>query len=125
MIDSTVVLFTAYIFGAEKALYALINLYMTEIIINKLINGPSDTGMAYIITSKIEKVKKIIVNNLGKTVDYYQVEALYSRNKRDIITTILKNREIFLLKELIADVDKEAFIVILDIHEVLGRGYTI
>ncbi|MGL4862777.1 MAG: hypothetical protein ACRC4T_06605 [Cetobacterium sp.] len=34
MIDSTVVLFTAYIFGAEKALYALINLYMTEIIIN-------------------------------------------------------------------------------------------
>ena len=58
MIDSTVVLFTAYIFGAEKALYALINLYMTEIIINKLINGPSDTGMVYIITSKIEKVKK-------------------------------------------------------------------
>ncbi|MGL4862776.1 MAG: YitT family protein [Cetobacterium sp.] len=81
--------------------------------------------MAYIITSKIEKVKKIIVNNLGKIGDYYQVEALYSRNKRDIITTILKNREIFLLKELIADVDKEAFIVILDIHEVLGRGYTI
>lgn len=125
MIDSTIVLFAAYIFGAEKALYALINLYMTGVIINKLINGSSDAKMAYIITSKVEEIKKIIVSDLGKTGNYNQAQALYSGSKRDVITTVLKDREVFLLKELIVEVDKEAFVVVSDIHEVLGKGYTI
>ena len=124
MIDSTVVLVAAYIFGAEKALYALINLYMTGVVINKMINGLGDAKMAYIVTSEVEKVRKIIVEDLGKTGNYYQAEALYSKSKRDVVTTVLRNREIFLLKELITEVDKEAFVVVSDVHEVLGRGYT-
>lgn len=124
MIDSTVVLFAAYIFGAEKALYALINLYMTGVVINKLINGLGDAKMAYIVTSQIEKVRDIIVVELGKTGNHYQAEGLYSKDKRDIITTVLRNRELYLLKELVTEVDKEAFIVVSDVHEVLGRGYT-
>ncbi|UPO96865.1 YitT family protein [Cetobacterium somerae] len=124
LIDSTVVLLAAYIFGAEKALYALINLYATGIVINKLINGLGNAKMAYIVTSEVEKVRKIIVEDLGKTGNYYQAEALYSKNRRDVVTTVLRNREIFLLKELITEVDKEAFVVVSDVHEVLGRGYT-
>ncbi|XLD82866.1 YitT family protein [Cetobacterium somerae] len=124
LIDSTVVLLAAYIFGAEKALYALINLYATGIVINKLINGLGNAKMAYIVTSEVEKVRKIIVEDLGKTGNYYQAEALYSKSRRDVVTTVLRNREIFLLKELITEVDKEAFVVVSDVHEVLGRGYT-
>ncbi|MDX8335782.1 MULTISPECIES: YitT family protein [Cetobacterium] len=124
LIDSAVVLLAAYIFGAEKALYALINLYTTGIVINKLINGLGNAKMAYIVTSEVEKVRKIIVEDLGKTGNYYQAEGLYSRNRRDVITTVLRNREIFLLKDLIMAVDKEAFVVVSDVHEVLGRGYT-
>lgn len=124
LIDSSVVLLAAYIFGAEKALYALINLYTTGIVINKLINGLGNAKMAYIVTSEVEKVRKIIVEDLGKTGNYYQAEALYSKRRRDVVTTVLRNREIFLLKELITEVDKEAFVVVSDVHEVLGRGYT-
>lgn len=124
LIDSSVVLLAAYIFGAERALYALINLYTTGIVINKMINGLGNAKMAYIVTSQVEKVRKIIVNDLSKTGNYYQAEALYSKTKRDVITTVLRNREIYLLKELVMAVDKEAFIVVSDVHEVLGRGYT-
>lgn len=124
MVDSIVVLLAAYIFGAEKALYALINLYATGVVINKMINGVGDAKMVYIITFELEKVRKIIVEDLGKTGNYYQAEALYSRSKRDVVTTVLRNRELYLLKELIAEVDKEAFVVVSDVHEVLGRGYT-
>lgn len=124
LIDSTVVLLAAYIFGAEKALYALINLYTTGIVINKLINGLGNAKMVYIITSEIEKIRKIIVEDLGKTGNYYQAEALYSKSRRDVVTTVLRNREIYLLKDLIAEADKEAFVVVSDVHEVLGRGYT-
>ncbi|MGL5000820.1 MAG: YitT family protein [Cetobacterium sp.] len=124
IIDSIVVLLAAYIFGAEKALYALINLYTTGIVINKMINGLGSAKMAYIVTSEVEKVRKIIVEDLGKTGNYYEAEGLYSRNKRNVVTTVLKNREIFLLKELITQVDKEAFVVVSDVYDVVGRGYT-
>ncbi|WP_297407118.1 YitT family protein [uncultured Cetobacterium sp.] len=124
LVDSTVVLFAAYIFGAEKALFALINLYASGIVINKIINGMGNAKMAYIITSEVEKVRKIIVNDLRKTGNHYIAKALYSKKDRDVITTVLRNREIHLLKELVMEIDKEAFIVVSDVHEVMGRGYT-
>ncbi|MGL4976532.1 MAG: YitT family protein [Cetobacterium sp.] len=124
IIDSVVVILAAYIFGAEKALYALINLYTTGIVVNKMINGLGNAKMAYITTSEVEKIRKIIVQDLGKTGNYYTAEGLYSKDKRNIITTVLKSREIFLLKELVMEVDKEAFVVISDVYDVVGRGYT-
>ncbi|MGL5052984.1 MAG: YitT family protein [Cetobacterium sp.] len=124
IIDSIVVLLAAYIFGIEKALYALINLYTTGIVINKMINGLGNAKMAYIVTTEVEKVRKIIVEDLGKTGNYYKAEGLYSKEKRNVVTTVLKNREIFLLKDLITEVDKEAFVVISDVYDVVGRGYT-
>ncbi|MGL4946441.1 MAG: YitT family protein [Cetobacterium sp.] len=124
IIDSSVALLAAYIFGAEKALYALINLYTTGIVINKMITGLGSAKMAYIVTSEVEKIRKIIVEDLGKTGNYYEAEGLYSRDKRNVVTTVLKNREIFLLKELITQVDKEAFVVVSNVYDVVGRGYT-
>nr|WP_307774972.1 YitT family protein [uncultured Cetobacterium sp.] len=124
MVDSTIVILAGYIFGAEKALYALINLYATGVVINKIINGMGNAKMAYIVTSEIEKVRKIIVEDLGKTGNHYVAKALFSQSDRDVITTVLRSREIHLLKELITEVDKEAFVVVSDVHEVMGRGYT-
>lgn len=124
MIDSSVMLAAGYIFGAEKALFALINLYATGVVINKIVSGAKNAKMAFIVTSELEKVRSIIVNDLGKTGNYYKVEGIYTRKERDIITTVLRDREIHLLKELISEVDKEAFVVVTDVSDVIGRGYT-
>lgn len=124
MIDSSVMLAAGYIFGAEKALFALINLYATGIVINKIVSGTKNAKMAFIVTSELEKVRNIIVNDLGKTGNYSKVEGIYTRKERDIITTVLRDREIHLLKELISEVDKEAFVVVTDVSDVIGRGYT-
>lgn len=124
MIDSSVMLAAGYIFGAEKALFSLINLYATGIVINKIVSGTKNAKMAFIVTSELEKVRKIIVNDLGKTGNYSKVEGIYTRKERDIITTVLRDREIHLLKELISEVDKEAFVIVTDVTDVIGRGYT-
>lgn len=124
MIDFCVISTAAYIFGIEKALYALINLYTTGVVINKVIEGKGGAKMAYIVTSKYEEVKDIIIRDLNKTGNLFRAEALYTGNERKIIMTVLRNREVFLLKELISGVDKEAFVIISDAHEVMGRGYT-
>lgn len=124
MVDSAVVMMAAYIFGAEKALYALINLYATGIVINKIIIGMDSAKMTYVVTSNVEAVRKIIVEDLGKTGNLSRVEALFTHSSRNVITTVLRTREVHLLKELIAEVDKEAFVVVSDVHEVMGRGYT-
>lgn len=124
IIDFFVITAAAYIFGVEKALYALINLYTTGIVINKVIEGQGGAKMAYIVTSKYKEVRDIIVNDLGKTGNCFKAEALYSLEKKDVIMTVLRNREVFILKDMISHVDKEAFVVISEVHEVMGRGYT-
>lgn len=124
MIDSTVMICAGFIFGAEKALYALINLYATGLIINKLVSGAKNAKLAYIITNNIEAVRKIIVEDLGKTGNYSKAEGLYTKQNKDVIMTVLRDREIHILKELLLEVDKEAFVIVSDVNEVMGRGYT-
>lgn len=124
IVDSLVVMAAGYIFGAEKALYALINLYITGVVINKMINGLGTAKMVYIVTSEPEKVGKIITDDLGKTGNLSLAKGIFTGEKRDIITTVLRSRELHLLKELILEMDKEAFVVVSDAHEVIGRGYT-
>lgn len=124
MIDSSIMITAGFLFGAEKALFALINLYATGVVINKIVSGTKNAKIAYIVTSQFKKVRDIIVHDLGKTGNYYKVEGLYTQKERDVITTVLRDREIHLLKELISEVDKEAFVIVSDVNDVIGRGYT-
>ena len=49
---------------------------------------------------------------------------LYTDNEKKMILTVLATKEIHELKEFIKAIDKNAFIIVTDVHEVYGEGFT-
>ncbi len=123
-VDFIIVSVAAIVFGFEKALYAIITLYSIGVVINKVFEGVSYSRMVYIISDKYSEIREIIINDLDSTGNRLDIEGLYTNKERKMIMTVMRNKKIHGLTEHIKEVDPNAFVIISEVYEVLGEGFT-
>ena len=76
-----------------------------------------------IITNKKEKLRDVILNDVKRGMTIIDGRGAYSdTNKSILIVVVKKNQEVH-LKKLIKKIDKDAFIIVSDVHEVFGEGF--
>lgn len=124
MVDFCVIIAATIVFGWEAALYALICLYATGIFIDKTLEGVSYSKMVLIISDEYDKIKEMILFDIERGGTGIAANGLYTDNEKKMILTVLATKEIHELKEFIKAIDKNAFIIVTDVHEVYGEGFT-
>ena len=120
IINTTIVLIGAYFFGATKALYAIIFLYINSIVMDKVLLGISSNKAFYIVTKKEKTVKEYIINSLNHTITTFDVTGGFMDKERKIILAVIPSREYYHLTEGIKKIDEEAFFVVTDAYQVEG-----
>jgi uncharacterized membrane-anchored protein YitT (DUF2179 family) len=123
-VDFIIVSLAAVVFGFEKALYAIITIYVVGIVINKVFEGVSYSRMVYIISDKYEEIRNIIIHDLDSTGNGININGLYTNKDRKMIMTVMRNKKIHDLRHYIKEVDPNAFVIISEVYEVLGEGFT-
>jgi uncharacterized membrane-anchored protein YitT (DUF2179 family) len=123
-VDFIIVSLAAVVFGFEKALYAIITIYVVGIVINKVFEGVSYSRMVYIISDKYEEIRNIIIHDLDSTGNGINIDGLYTNKERKMIMTVMRNKKIHDLRHYIKEVDPNAFVIISEVYEVLGEGFT-
>lgn len=111
------------IFGLSVALYTLISMSMQSILINKVTKGLSSKQMLLIITDKEEEVVEYIISNLNRGVTSLLAEGEFTHCKRKMLYCIVTTRQMIILKSKILEIDPKAFINIVEVSEVKGRGF--
>ena len=109
-----------FVFGPTKFLYAVIVLYITSVLTDKVVLGISDSKAFYIISAEEKGVKDYILKHLEHTVTIIEGVGGYTKKKQHIIMCIIPTKEYFKLKEAILAIDREAFFIVTDAYEVLG-----
>ena len=110
----------AYFFGTTNALYAIIFLYINNLVLDKVLLGISNNKAFYIITDEEDEVKEYIINHLGHTVTIFDVKGGFLNSKRRVILTVIPSREYYKVTEGIKEIDKNAFFVVTDAYQVEG-----
>ncbi|QCX34441.1 YitT family protein [Caloramator sp. E03] len=123
MSDFLITLMAGYAFGIKVAMYALLGVIINGFVIDEVIQGISICKQVMIISSKGEEIKNYIMNELGRGVTLYEAKGGYTKEKKEVIMTIVSRREFIKIREFIMDVDKRAFISVNNVHEVLGEGF--
>lgn len=123
VIDGAIVLLGAYIFGMSRALYAIIAIFITSLVSDRLVEGAKFAKMAFIITEKKEEVSQAVLHVLGRGLTCLDAQGMYSGNHKYMLFCVVSKKEIVDLKEVVYDVDQDAFIVVSDAREVLGEGF--
>jgi uncharacterized membrane-anchored protein YitT (DUF2179 family) len=120
LVNMIIILSGSYVFGISNALYAIIALYVSSIIMDKVILGVSDSKAFYIVTCKENEVKEFIINKLGHSVTLLDAKGGYSNRKIKVLFCVIPTREYVFFKDVLDEIDKKAFYIITDSYEVKG-----
>ena len=119
-INVCIVLMGSIFFGTTTALYAIIFLYINNIVLDKVLLGISNNKAFYIITDKEEQVKNYILENLNHDVTVFDVKGGFMAKKRRVLMTIIPSREYYRVTEGIKIIDSNVFFVATDSYQVEG-----
>lgn len=109
-----------FFFGTTNILYAIIYLYINNIVMDRVLLGISTNKAFYIMTKKEEEIKDYIINSLHHTVTTFNVKGGFLEDKRKVILTVIPSSEYYKLTEGIKEIDPEAFYVATDSYQVEG-----
>lgn len=124
VVDGSVIIAAGLVFhSAELALYALLTVFLTARVIDIVQEGFGNTKAALIISSKPEEVANVILKELDRGVTSLMGKGMYTGTERDIILSVVTRPEISVLKDLVHQIDPKAFVILADVHEVLGEGF--
>lgn len=123
VLDGLVVAIGFYQFGLKAVLYALIAIYVTTQVSDLILEGFKTSKAAYIITNKHEEVAKRIMVELDRGVTGLNAKGMYTNEEKCMLYCVVSRKEIVNVKELVAEIDPEAFVIVSDVREVLGEGF--
>jgi uncharacterized membrane-anchored protein YitT (DUF2179 family) len=116
----------AFEFGLDKALYSMLTYFTASKTIDYVIEGIQAYTGVTIISGKSDELKHRLVNDLGRGITVYKGERGYLPGKFDvhddcdIIFTIITRLELRKLKNMVAEVDPNAFVFANTIKETSG-----
>lgn len=122
-IDSLIILAGLMVFGSNKAMYAIISVYITSKIITNVLEGVNYAKAVFIMSNKNDIIAQEIMQKIPRGVTGIKATGKYTGNDKEMLFVVVSQKEITRLRDLIRGVDEQAFVTIADVREVLGEGF--
>jgi uncharacterized membrane-anchored protein YitT (DUF2179 family) len=123
MVDALMILAAGLSFGWERALYALVMLYISGIAAEGITEGTNVVRTVLVVTDRPQEVAEGILRQMGRGVTLLPGIGGYSGAPRTVVYTVVSRSEVPQVKALVREADPRAFMVIGHAHEVLGEGF--
>ncbi|MEW5842988.1 MAG: YitT family protein [Bacteroidota bacterium] len=133
VVDFVVIAFAGFIIDVKNlspdrpalvlTFYAIFLLFISSRLIDILIDGFDYARAAYIISDKFDEISEAILKNLGRGVTAVNTRGVYLNVQREMLLTVVPLREVTKLVDVVKEVDPTAFVIIYNVHEVLGEGF--
>ncbi|MCX6017948.1 MAG: YitT family protein [Chloroflexi bacterium] len=121
--DALVIALAGLVFGWEKALYALIALYVTGVAAEAVSEGAHVSRIAFIITNSPDTVSAAIIDQMGRGLTRWTGRGGFTSQERPVLFVVISRAETATLKAIVSHADPQAFVVIGQAQEVYGEGF--
>ena len=123
-IDFVVIVFAAAVFkNYDLALYAIVTLFVASKLIDGILEGVNFAKAVFIISTKAEHIAEKVLKDLDRGVTGLNGTGMYTGENKTVLMCVLARREIPVLKSIVKEIDKDAFVILTDVREVLGEGF--
>ena len=117
------IVISSFFFGITNALYAIIGLYISSIVTDKIMLETSATKTFYIVTDKDKEISQYIVENLGYGVTEINARGGYSNLSKKVLMCAIPTREYYQMKEVVQGIDENVFFLITDTYEIYDGSF--
>ncbi|ATW25930.1 YitT family protein [Candidatus Formimonas warabiya] len=122
-IDAMVIILAGIVFDIEKALYALVTVFVTGKMIDVIQEGVTYAKAALIISEHHRQISEELLTRMSRGVTSFQSKGAYTATEREVLLCVVAQSEVSTLKSIVYSVDPKAFVIVANVHEVLGEGF--
>jgi len=120
MTDGGIILLAGLVFGWEKALYALLALFLWGVVADYVLEGPSVVRTVFIVTDLAEEVAQALLTRLQIGVTAWPAQGKFTHTEHTVLFCSVNRPEVNELRAIVTEVDPHAFIVIGHGHQTSG-----
>lgn len=123
--DLMVVALTGLIFqDISRALYCGVAIYISGLVVDAVVYRFDYSKVVMIISTRSAEIAQAITGKLGRGVTYLNGQGYYSGRDTKVILSAIKRQQLTELKQMVVDIDPDAFIIVQEAHQVLGDGFS-
>jgi uncharacterized membrane-anchored protein YitT (DUF2179 family) len=112
-----------FCFGVEQALYSLVAVYTSSKVLDYVLTGFNQRKSIFIVSNHSQDIADQILGRLHRGVTFLHGTGAYSGSEKKVVFCIITLIELSRLKDLVFDIDPNAFVVVNDTLEVLGKRH--
>lgn len=125
IVDGLTVLLGMSIHGIEPALIGLISVWVSAYMVDKtMMAGSAKAKSLMIMSEKFEGILHAISTELDRGSTILHAEGGYTREKRPVLMIVIVKKQFPVVNKIIQHIDPCAFVVVHDVNEVQGEGFT-
>lgn len=124
ILDGSVILSGVWMFGVQTTLYTVIAVCIVDLVSDRVLQGVNDALAIYIISRKDgSRIAEEIMQRTERGVTYIRVMGGYSGEERRMVFCVVAKRQFPVVRDIVEEIDREAFVVVSAANEVLGEGF--
>lgn len=123
ILDASVIGLSLFFIPKEKVLYTIVAVFVASRMIDFITEGAYEARAFSIITHKGQAVCEAITRELERGSTLIPAKGGFSFEHKELVYCIVSRQEIGRLKDVVKAADPHAFIIISNVHDVLGQGF--
>ena len=124
-IDAVVLTASLVYIDLQHMLYTLVASFVYSQVLTIVQNGGYTVRGMLIITQKSEEAASAILNEINRGVTFLNGQGAYSGEDKNVLYVVLNPTEVREVKAIMAELDPDAFISIIDVDEVVSSDFNI
>ncbi len=105
------------------ALYSGVTMFVTSVVLDRVLYGADKGKLVYIITDNAAPICDRILTQVSRGVTKINANGAYTGKEKEILMCAVRRQEVSLIHSLVKAADNEAFIIVCEAGEILGRGF--
>ena len=121
--DLAVILLAWIFISAQHAMYAIISVYLSARVLDKVLAGVGTDKACHIISGKWKEISGRLIREMERGVTILPATGAYSGKEDRMLICVVGRLETLQVKRIVDEEDPLAFVYITDTHETLGEGF--
>ncbi len=111
------------LFGWDKAMYSLVAYFVIAKMIDVVVQGLDESYAVMIVTNEPDAINAAVTERLKRGVTFLYGEGGYTGDEKKVLYSVVTRLEVNKLKELVLDIDENAFVAINAVHDIVGGRF--
>ena len=109
--------------NVELALWGFLTIFIASQVVDLVLTGKPFAKVVHVVSNQFDEIGQHIIDDLGRSATIVEARGLYSGEKKKMVMVVVDSSQIFRLRDIVRRHDPEAFMIVSDAREILGKGF--